>query len=1245
MNFEIPAPLLSWMADESSDNNRRLYGWDMIIGLPLELVNAALQHNGLQRLAVDQGVEGLGGEILIQDSRQKYELAGYRLSNLAVQVAATNYGNPNVKVSAVLEGGAQIRTEGLGSVLTLSEHPPYSGIDAGLELPITYREGKLGASLKDGVEHELAVGTGEVIKKAAAELFKEMLLDLETPRAQLRLAQVQASDDNPLRQVARMELRTQIDGNTHVAAGETPPSNVLLFVNFAHGGPVDFPRGGDTFPYLLGSDGAGGQGCTALLSRHLLHRVAFGQSIMASLQGGRYDYGESSTQPLPRITVDQGEMPIPGGLHDGGYLTIAYEAFTLDATTDAQLQVAFEPDRAIQTWRPRCRIEFRYQLAGSEAWTTHSVVVQPQLNYSLQLKGAGTAGELLEGWWLAAATEPALIEHLPEELPTALQDEMASALEHIVRAAYLQAVNARPLINVAEQLLPFLRLFDTDDLRWQVGATPNNLVVVGAFDKAEGQFRIEQQEAQLKAGQPFTFTLQPPRPGVKWRVEALPGTPSIEGMEETSGVYTPPAIAGNWRIKVVAEDPVTRMSSSALVSVSTVRVMMGPLFKHLVRGHEDVGEQVRFVASSMEQGAAEYQWDVEGEEGVKGTFAIDGDTSVAVYTPGPKQEGRTYVIDRVVTTNTVTQDVRLGLVLSQHGDPELEIWPGAEVTDKGLKLEAWLGESEEPLENVVWTVEGPGEVVDDHYRPDPDAADAFVLIIGTFEYKNHLYQGHLVRPLPLDRFPGLSAAQAMRKRHRQRAGARRLSIHQEGTPTFDLLPKGPLAVGPGHKVKFKLSAFKGKKVSWRVERVSGDQQMRGQIDAEGGYTAGKTDTGSDRVIADLWLLGSKVGTAVATIINVPDMPVWDSLKSFDLKASNFNGDAHIYGNGHMQVEVGIEMAAEGIELQIGEVDSVRLFSKATHLQLPEQRGPLPKQQALWAFNRDRNAYDLAGSTQSAGVQGPPVILAKKQYYLLSRAAVSGHIDCYAGLQDRHGAWHYSNQASVVGNPEIKVKVIEHTVRTDDFLLSRTRIRPDRRGNEDEDFDLVLDSVDYWKLTSKQERKFFKVKVMTGAVALANARSEDPAAEPDPADPVDRDSIVLWEDDHDQVATASYTGWAFWSAENGTPRPKTMKFHVDGLSELLPKPKSSMPDPAYLGEDIEAGDFAAPGLIIGNFRVDEYYYSEADKKYVEPFKKSLLYRLQDSQGNTVDLWVSYDTDHESRYRDFLIVKEAKPGDEW
>lgn len=1231
MNFEIPTPLLSWMEDESSDNNRRLYGWDMIIGLPLELLNAALQHDGLQRLTVDQGIQGLGGEILIPDSRQKYELDGYRLSNLALQVVATNYGTPKVKMSAALEGGAQVRTEGLGEVLTLSEHPPFSGIDAGVELPFSYRDGKLGASLKDGAEHELAVGTGEVVNGAAAERFKKMLLDLEAPRAQLQLAQVQVNDDNPLRQVERMELRTQIDGNTRVAAGETPPSSVLLFVNFSHGGPVSYPSVGDTFPYLLGSDGEGGQGCTALLSRHLLHRVAFGQSIMESLQGGEYDFGDSSAQPLPRITVNEGQMPIPAGLYCSGHLTIAYEAFSLDVATDTQLHVLFESDQAIQTWQPRCRIEFRYQLIGSEEWRTHSVVVQPQLNYSLLLKQASTADQLLEGRWIAEEAAPALIENLPERLSAALQDEMASTLEYIVRSGYLKAVNARAVINVPEQLLPFLRLFDTRDLRWQVGATPNNLVVVGAFDKVEDLFRIEQQEAQLVAGRPFTFTLQPPRPGVKWRVEALPGTPSTEGMEEMSGVYTPPAIDGNWRIKVVAEDPVTGMSSSALVSVNAVGVMMEPLFKYLIRGHQAGEEQVRFVASSLEQGEAEYEWSVEGEEGVKGTFATEADTSVAVYTPGPRQEGRTYVIDRVVMTNTATQAARRGLVLSQHGDPELNIWPAAEVTEKGLKLEAYLGESEEPLENVVWTVAGPGEVVDDYYKPDPDAADAFVLIIGTFEYKNRFYEGHLVRPLPLDRFPGLSAAQVMRKRHRQQAGARRLSTHRENQSALQILPKGPLAVAPGSKVNFELPGFKGDNVTWSVERVSGDRQMIGTITPEGVYTAGNTDKGSDCITGVVSFWGSQVGTARVTTTNVADVPVWSALSKFDLTTTSSPATANLYGNGHMQLEVRIEMEAVGqIAMRPEEINSVRLFSKATNLQLPEQLGLLPKQSVLWAFNRERNDYDLAGSKSAVGVEEEPGILSMKQYYLLSRAAVSERMDCYAGLQDRHGAWHYSNVGeSHQGNPEISVITIKHEIVEGEYTLIRERIEPPSRGDEDDDFDLELNTEDYWILTSAKHREFFQAKVEAVAPFPDDTKGWNPA---------ERSSLALWEWEHDQVDTISYTGWAFWGKDGKVPG--SMKFYDVGLMGMT----GNLSKSDHLTKIIKPRNPPGSGLIIGNFRADGVSFKDSDRERVNIFKRGVLFKLQDSEGNTVVLEVNYAGDPK-RYRDFLSIISVEAGDEW
>ncbi|QXH55341.1 hypothetical protein [Pseudomonas maumuensis] len=1227
MTFEIPAPLLSWMKDESSENNRRLYGWDMIIGLPLELLNAALQHDDLQRLATAQGVEGLGGPVAINDSTQQYELEGYRLSNLALQVAATNYGTPRVKVSAVLEGGTQIRTQGLDAILTLNEHPPFAGIDAGLELPISYSAGTLATSLRDGLEHELAVSKGEVGQENAAKLFSQMLGDLEAPRAKLQMAQVQVNEDNPLRKVKEMQLRTQVDGNTHVAAGQTPPSCVLLFINFEHGGPVDYPRVGDTFPYLLGSDGESGQGCTALLSRHLLHRVAFAQSIMASLQGGRYDYGNSSAQPLPRIDADEGVMSVPKGLHHSSRLEFVYDEFVLDAASGTPLHVTFEPDRAIQTWQPRCSLAFQYRIAGSEQWTAHSVQVQPQLNYSLQLIEADATGDLLQGRWLAAATEPALIEGLPAQLSATLQDEMASALEQIVRAGYLNAVNARPLVRVTEQLLPFLRLFETRDLRWQVGATPNNLVVTGAFEKVESRFRIEQQELQLVAGQKFTFTVQPPRQGLKWRAEALPGGPVDVGlMNANTGAYQAPTVTGgNLRIKVVAEDPVTGMSSSVLVSVNTVGLMMAPLFKYLIRGHSG-GDEVRFVGVSMAQDDVRYTWQVEGEAGVKGTFEPEADTSAALYKAGPRQAGRTYVVDRISMTSDATQAVRGGVVLSEHGAPELSIVPAAKVTEQGLKLEAYYGENEDPLEDIVWEVVGPGKVMDEYYVPDPTATDAFVVIIATLEYEGHLYQGHLVRPLPLDLFPRLAAAQAARKRRKQNPQLPRLSMHQEGVPSFDLLPKGPLAVGPGSKVQFVYPLIGNDQVKWKVEREEGDSSMAGSIDAEGLYTAGNTDTGWDRVSAEVWLLGSLVATGTTTIKNISDMPVWDALKTFDLTMPA--GGVQLYGNGHMQIEVGLRMEVTGVPIQLGEAGSVRLFSKATSLKLPEITGVLPKNsQVLWAFSRNRNSYDLAGSTNSVDVKETSGILESEKYYILSREEPQKSIDCYAGLQDRHGAWHYSTGGDSEGTPTITVTVKKHEVNRSEYSFERDRVRPPRRGNEDDDFDLELNSADYWRLVSSTGRKFLKVKVLSGSV-----------------DAGERSAMAVWEDDHDQVDLISYTGWAFWSTKSDATKPTDMRFDIKGLTKLT----GNLNAETHLKESINPDHFTSRGLLLGNFRADNVYFKGADKESVGKYKNSLLYKLQDSQGNTTDLWVSYDAENPTRYRDYLIVKNAEAGvepDDW
>ncbi|UVL17899.1 hypothetical protein LOY44_18065 [Pseudomonas sp. B21-044] len=72
-------------------------------------------------------------------------------------------------------------------------------------------------------------------------------------------------------------------------------------------------------------------------------------------------------------------------------------------------------------------------------------------------------------------------------------------------------------------------------------------------------------------------------------------------------------------------------------------------------------------------------------------------------------------------------------------------------------------------------------------------------------------------------------------------------------------------------MKFEFPGFEENQKKWRVERVEGDPNFKGEIDSYGKYTAGNTDTGSDLIIAEAWSFGLiKLATATATIENTSD---------------------------------------------------------------------------------------------------------------------------------------------------------------------------------------------------------------------------------------------------------------------------------------------------------------------------------------------------------------------------------------
>ncbi|PYC11081.1 hypothetical protein DMX06_25780 [Pseudomonas mosselii] len=1206
MNTTIPKVVASWMA---SPENADMLGWDMIVALPIELVNESVLQALLRKFAGGDAPGGLEGKVELPNSSLLHHLEGYRLTSPQLHAGSSNYVNNQVRMSVSMEGGVHMLTRNSVEVMQLSAHTPLNALKPSFEVPIALAGGKLSTDLRNGSGHELTLGGGDFEDTYAGKELGAMLSQLAEASAQLDLTLLQPSGQNPLRRVARLEVRVQ--SSTDAPSDEGPErQSLLLFVAFEHGGKGEVPVGGNAFPYLAGLEGAK-QRCTVLLSQHLLHRVAFGQSIMTALQEGDFSYEAGAGRPLSSITATAGELQLSGGAYGRRHISYDFDPLVLPAATgNKALTVEFSSDQAVMRWQPRSKINFRYSVLGG-ASVPLEVEVEPLLEYRLQLTGAAEGDELLQAHW---SEREGLRSKCFAGLPETLQEEMTADIETFIRLRYLQAVNARVPIRIAEQLLPFMRLFDSRSMRWEVGAAPNNLVVVGGFDNAAGVFEIVEQETQLAPGQEHTFTVQPERSGLQWTVERLPGYGGDLGGFKSPGVYVAPSssqIDGpTLRVKVVATDPVSGWRSSVLVCVNSIGLLMTPLFVQLLPGHERQTRVDLSVATAQE---GEFTWSIiDPVEGQSGTVDPDAeDASKSVFTVGPIQDDKTYVIDQVAVSNILTGETQRGVLLSVHNDPGLEVVPAAAQRGaQGLQLEAFYGDTSI---TPIWSWTGPGSVTEEGvYLPDPTTAEHFVLIVASYERRGTVHEGHIVLPLPLDSFPAVRRAQVNRGLRLRKTGVARTA---QEPPKFDLIPASGVEVPPLREVQFSFPLVDPATVEWSVTRTDGDPAGMGKITNKGLYTSGSAIAGTDTVHATVKGLGSVIAEGASLVHNRPsEQAAWNTLKNFTVKATAFNGNGSLYPNGYQQLEIEVDVTAEN-NATIGrdELATLQLFSSNHHQGVPRLqpgRDRLDEAGVHWALADAPNKYDPATPQGLAAVNSGQIELEKEKYFLQSRARPKTNETIYAGFQDRYGCWYYSSSQQG-GDEGVTVTALEHKPESSRIKLEVRQLKPIVKIPTGEDYDFVLNTTDYWTLESPD--KYFACAVVDGADAST-----------------ERKSLVTWENESRLEILASYTGLVFI--------PHDTRAVQDDMSFDEDLPRLHARFETLARDKVDKSWLPQSGLVISNYRVDTLPFNQADSQMVNRYKGPLVFKLLDTQGNTTGLKIEY-SGAGARRRDELAVREV------
>ncbi|MDH0305367.1 MULTISPECIES: hypothetical protein [unclassified Pseudomonas] len=743
MSSRVPQAIVKWLEEDPD-----VHGWDMIVALPMGLVNQVANQSFLRHWVQDGGTR-LKGEVQIGNTRISHQLDGYQLATPTLTVEKTDYGKSNLQLELTMAEGTHAIVRGDTEVMSLTAHTPINGFAPRVQVPLHLVGADLRLDLEEGSGHELTLGDS-MENQYGASLLEDLFAQLPGHARVLDLAQVLANARNPFRDTRGVRIRAQVDDATGSQA-------LLLFVTFDKGSDGFEPVSGAGFPFLLAEDAQQTHACTVILSRHLLHRTALGQAVLGAVEDGAFSYAANDGKPVSRMVAQGGRLSIPGGAYvdSAGGLEFEYPAFAIPTTAGAQaLQLEFHGEHVEQRWQPELALRLRYRPIGEGAWSEHTVTVRPHLDYRFELTASEDPALPPQGRLTVLSAETAAVSGLPDSLAGQLED-ITRAAYYIVRRGYLNTVSRRLTARLAEQILPLLRLPDGPALRPHAWALHNSLAMLGEFELVRPALRIEPQTLQIAAQGQHRFTVASGRDTLRWRVEALSDPAGGPGSIDADGLYTAPSAASlggrALKVKVLAEDVLTGQASSALVEVVARTVVMSPVLKLIYRQQE--GEAF-LTASALSD--APLQWKIASDFG--GTLESTGDRS-CTYTSGEPRQDRTYVVDKIQATGPASAEVGDGVILVVHKPPTLTIHQEGEPSPEGtLKLKATQPGNGTGLA-AQWSLEGPGRIdADGLYQADPQAQAAFVIVFASYERLGIIYEGHLVLPLPLSSFPALRGA-------------------------------------------------------------------------------------------------------------------------------------------------------------------------------------------------------------------------------------------------------------------------------------------------------------------------------------------------------------------------------------------------------------------------------------------------------------------------------------------------------
>ncbi|NIF30283.1 hypothetical protein F3J44_28505 [Pantoea sp. Tr-811] len=735
--------VITWM-----HNNPELLGWDLIVAVDTQQLNPGLTQAQLVRWQAGDNIADLEGEYDIGGLNIQHCVSNMRLAAPALTLGWASEARPTVNVAINVEG-TRTTVEKPQKVRALYRFDALDPAQLTYTQLLDGKEGGLLLDLAEGEGHRFDSRMPPTEQLEAGRFFQRKLETLSAAQRRYPLAgQLQVPENDFL------AIR-HISATTRLSADEKRQA-LLMFAATKHSSIGGLPGAGEGFPFLLPADIGAGQSGTLLMNMASLQRAAYGRAIDAMFEAGALNYRYDMDNQLLQIEGKAGALEIPETEYSTSTFTFKSDAFKLGV---AGLVVDFTGADVHQRWQVTQPVTLTY--TRKKASTSAAEIVEVEVAFALDhlfwllrddRATKDQAQVLTRGQVMApAAGQPV---RLVSELPGFSESERAEVeafIGYAVTRGFYNGLAPNLLGRTGDLCLETFSVAGTgrfDPATAQVEA-PNNLALFSELRSDEQTVRIVQKAVLLKERQVQQFTLETPVAGVKWTVEALPGSAGVWGEVTDQGEYTAPranAMAGKpARVLVVATDPATNARSVAHVTVLANAVSVNP--------HIQVtqpGQSLALSAGSI--GGAELTWEILQPGPGSGTLLPAEQGQGRTYKAGQRVDDAVFIIDRIAATNSAGESAQ-AYVLVEQTVPELAVLLAESgQPEYGVQLEARF--QNRPLKGVQWwlPLEGPGFLDENGlYEPDFYSHEAFVLIAArwaTEDFGN--FEGYIILPLPLD---------------------------------------------------------------------------------------------------------------------------------------------------------------------------------------------------------------------------------------------------------------------------------------------------------------------------------------------------------------------------------------------------------------------------------------------------------------------------------------------------------------